>query len=124
METREDKFDFENLVVYERALDYVNFVYQLTNKFPKSETFALADQFKRASTSICLNVAEGSGGSKQEFGQFLKIARRSVRECVSITEIAFIQSFIDPQMKSKSRDYCFQISKMINSLLKSLKRVP
>ncbi len=93
-----------------------------TKYFPKSETFALTDQFKRASTSICLNIAEGSGGSKQEFNQFLKIARRSVRECVAITEIAFTQTFINSQTKNQSRNYCLELSKMINGFMKSLKR--
>ena len=60
----EEKFGFENLKVYQRALKYVDFVYQITKNFPKTETFSLIDQFKRASISICLNIAEGSGGSK------------------------------------------------------------
>ena len=76
----EEKFDFENLEVYQKALEYIDFVYEITEAFPKAEVFSLTDQFKRASTSICLNIAEGSGGSKSEFNQFLKIARRSTRE--------------------------------------------
>jgi four helix bundle protein len=114
------KFDFEGLKVYQRALEYVKFVYKITEKFPGSEAFALTGQFKRASTSICLNIAEGSGGSKQEFKQFLRIARRSVRECVAITEITGMQSFINSQMRERSRDYCQVLSKMLNGLIKSL----
>ena len=68
----EDRFDFENLKVYQKSLAYVDFVYELTKKFPKEEIFSLANQFRRASVSICLNIAEGSGGSKAEFNQFLK----------------------------------------------------
>ncbi len=90
----EDKFDFEKLNVYQRALDYVDFVYRITKKFPKEEMFSLTDQFRRAATSICLNIAEGSGGTKPEFNQYLKISRRSVRECIAITEICFRQSYI------------------------------
>ena len=55
----EERFDFENLRVYQKALEYVDFVYEITKHFPKAEIFSLTDQFKRASASICLNIAEG-----------------------------------------------------------------
>ncbi len=61
----QERFDFENLKVYQRALEYVDFVYSITKSFPKTEMFSLTDQFKRASISICLNIAEGSGGARK-----------------------------------------------------------
>jgi len=120
-EMDEDKFDFENLRVYQKALEYVDFVYEITKDFPKTEVFSLTDQFKRASTSICLNIAEGSGGSKGEFNQFLKIARRSIRECVAITDISCRQKFIGDKVRQQSRIFCSDLSKMVNGLIKSLK---
>ena len=87
-----EKFDFENLKVYQKALEYVDLIYKMTKSFPKAEVFSLTDQFKRASISICLNIVEGTGGSKVEFNRFLKIARRSIRECVAITEISYRQT--------------------------------
>jgi four helix bundle protein len=118
----EERFDFENLKVYQKALEYVDFVYENTKHFPKTEIFSLIDQFKRASISICLNIAEGSGGSKVEFNRFLKIARRSIRECVAITEISCRQKFIGDKVKQQSRSLCSELSRMINGLIKSLKR--
>jgi four helix bundle protein len=112
-------FDFENLKVYRRALEYVDFVYRVTKAFPKEELFSLTDQFKRAVTSICLNIAEGSGGTKAEFNQYLKIARRSTRECVSISEISYRQSYFDEETKNQSRMFCTEISKMLSGLMKS-----
>src|SRR4030067_3038722 len=116
----EEKFDFENLKVYQKALEYVDFVYKITKNFPKTEVFSLIDQFKRASISICLNIAEGSGGSKTEFNQFLKIARRSVRECVAISEISYRQNFISSETKQQSRRFCSELSRMITGLIRSL----
>ncbi|HSR10556.1 MAG TPA: four helix bundle protein, partial [Thermodesulfobacteriota bacterium] len=84
MESLEERFDFENLKLYQKALEYVDFIYKAALLFPRSEIFSLVDQLKRAGISICLNTAEGSGGSKLEFHRFLKIARRSIRECVAI----------------------------------------
>ncbi len=119
----EERFDFENLKVYQKALKYVDFVYEITKDFPKAEIFSLADQFKRASISICLNTAEGSGGSKIEFNRFLKVARRSIRECVAVTEISFRQKFIGEKSKQRSRGFCLELSKMIHGLIRSLKKV-
>ncbi|NWG04040.1 MAG: four helix bundle protein [Syntrophaceae bacterium] len=115
-------FDFENSKVYQKALEYLDLVYKMTKKFPKAELFSLTDQFKRASISICLNIAEGSGGSKVEFNRFLKIARRSIRECVAITEISHRQEFIGNDLKEQSRSSRSELSKMITGLIKSLKR--
>ena len=117
----DEKFDFENLQVYQKTLNYVDFVYSISKKFPKTEAFSLSDQFRRAAVSICLNVSEGSGGSKPEFKRFLNIARRSVRECLAITEISFRQHFIDNEAKRQSRAFCLELSKMISGLIKSLK---
>jgi len=117
-----EKFDFENLKVYQKGLEYVDLVYKVTRDFPKIEVLSLTDQFKRASISICLNIAEGSGGSKVEFNRFLKIARRSVRECIAITEISYRQNFISIEMKQRSRSYCSELSRMITGLMKSLKK--
>jgi four helix bundle protein len=96
-------------------------LHEITKDFPKTEMFSLTDQFKRASISICLNIVEGSGGSKTEFSRFLRIARRSVRECVSIAEISYRQKFIDYKFKQRSRRFCVELSKMVNGLMKSLK---
>ena len=117
----EDKFDFENLKVYQKSLEYIDFVYEITKDFPKDEIFSLTNQFRRASVSICLNIAEGSGGSKAEFNQFLKISRRSVRESVAVTEISFRRNFISTECKKRSREFCGELSRMLSGLMKSLK---
>jgi four helix bundle protein len=118
----EEKFSFEDLKVYRKALEYVDFVYSITKGFPKVEAFSLTDQFRRAAVSICLNIAEGTGGSKAEFNQFLKISRRSVRECLAITEIASRQHFINSQNRETSRNWCAELSKMLSGLMNSLKK--
>jgi four helix bundle protein len=116
----DDAFDFEKLVVYQKALKYVAYVYSITKVYPKEEQYSLVDQFRRAATSICLNTAEGSGGTKLEFKQFLKIARRSIRECVAITDISFQQGYIDVVIRKQVRASCLELSRMISGLLHSL----
>jgi four helix bundle protein len=71
-------FKFENLKVWEKAVDLSGNVSELTEGFPKKEMFVLTSQMQRAADSIALNIAEGSTGqSNPEFKRFLGIAVRS-----------------------------------------------
>ncbi|MDX9786303.1 MAG: four helix bundle protein [Desulfobacterales bacterium] len=52
---------FEDLVVWQKAHQFVLAVYRLTRSFPKSETYGLSSRFRRAAVSITANIAEGFG---------------------------------------------------------------
>lgn len=84
-----NKFGFENLEVYKKAVELVVTVYTLTSKWPKEERFSLIDQFRRASASIALNIAEGTSGTKKEFKVYINRARGSCFECVAILDISY-----------------------------------
>lgn len=60
------KFDFEKLEVYQRALNFVNKVFETTGVFSNRFQFSIGDQFRRASLSIINNIAEGSGKQSHE----------------------------------------------------------
>lgn len=114
------KFDFEKLDVYKKAIDFANKIYIITKKFPKEELFGLTNQLRRASVSIALNIAEGSGSSKKEFKHFLVMAKASVQECVAILEICYLQKYIEQQDKEEFYSKCIELAKMISGLIKSL----
>jgi len=116
----EYSFEFEKLQVYQKALDYIDFVYEITENFPQTEKFGLAANFRRAAQSIALNIGEGSGGSKKEFRQFLVISRRSVRECIVCTTISRRRGFIPETKENESRRRCIELSKMLSGLMNSL----
>ena len=61
------RFKFEELTVYQKALDFVDDIYAVTKEFPKEELYALSSQYKRASVSITLNIAEGAGDTDTQF---------------------------------------------------------
>lgn len=113
-------FEFEKLQVYQKALDYIDFVCQISKKFPDSERFGFTDNFRRAAQSIALNIGEGSGGTKPEFKMFLRIARRSVRECVVGTTISKRRNYINSDEEKESRNRCIELSKMLSGLINSL----
>ncbi|MFH1908689.1 MAG: four helix bundle protein [Chloroflexota bacterium] len=81
-------FKFENLEVWQLALNYIDLIYELADKLPKSEDFNIKSQVTRAATSIALNIAEGSTGqSDAEQKRFLGMAIRSLIETVACQRI-------------------------------------
>ncbi|WP_308993170.1 four helix bundle protein [Mariniflexile litorale] len=115
------KFKFEDLQVYQKALDFVDSSYKITKKFPDFERYALTSQFTRATLSIPLNIAEGSGDTNSQFNRFLQIAISSVKECVACITIAKRQNYISVEQEKKLREKLEELSKMIISLQKHLK---
>ncbi len=113
--------DFRKLKVYSKSLEFASAAYDLCKKFPKEEQYALSSQFKKAATSICLNIAEGSGRhSKKDFGQFLRIALGSALECSSLLDIALKLLFISKPEHDNLVNDCNEIGKMLNGLIASL----
>ena len=118
----EVSFKFEELQVYQKALDFVDIAYELALLFPKSEIYNLTSQYKRAAVSIALNIAEGAGDTNAQFNRFLQIAIDSVKECVVCSTIAFRQKYITKKQELDNRSRLAELSKMISSLQKYLKK--
>lgn len=79
----------KDLEVWQRSMDLVVSVYELTRLWPKEELFGITSQVRRAAVSIPSNLAEGAGrGSKAEFNRFLTISQGSLAEVETQLEIA------------------------------------
>src|SRR3972149_1951354 len=88
-------YKFQQLTVYQMALDYIDQIYGLTNRLPESERFNLRSQLERAGTSIVLNIAEGSTGQTDaEQNRFLGLALRSYMETVACLDIIERRSYL------------------------------
>jgi len=88
-------YKFQQLKVYQLALDYVDKVYVLSRGLPVMERFNLQNQLERAATSIVLNIAEGSTGqSDAEQKRFLGLALRSYLETVACFDIIERQDYL------------------------------
>lgn len=116
----EENFSFENLRVYQKALIFINFVYDITSEFPKVENYIIIDQFRRAAISVCLNISEGYGTSKLQFKRYLKISKGSVRECIALATLSRLRRYIDTDQEGVLRNYCIELSKMLSGLINSL----
>jgi len=102
-------FKFEKLEIWQQSLDYAELAYEIADQLPVAERYNLSDQLRRASTSISLNIAEGSTGqTDKEQSRFLGIALRSLIETVACIHLI------------KKRNYCKteEARKRLNNLYK------
>jgi four helix bundle protein len=77
-------FKFEKLIIWQRAMDFGDEIYKISQSFPKSEVFNLTSQINRAVDSIALNISEGSiEQSNPEFKKSLGYSIRSLAEVVT-----------------------------------------
>ena len=81
-------YKFQKLETYQLALDYLDLLYELTARSPRSEEYNLRSQMSRAGTSTVLNIAEGSTGQTDpEQSRFLGMALRSLIETVACQDV-------------------------------------
>jgi four helix bundle protein len=89
-------YKFEDLEVWQKALDYADKIYDIAEDLPKHERYNLGDQMTRAANSIALNIAEGSTGlSDTEQDRFLRIAVRSLLETVACLHLVKRREYLD-----------------------------
>jgi len=114
------RFNFENLDVYQEAVEFAVRIYVITKNFPREEWFGIVSQLRRASISIPSNIAEGSSRTKKQFVHFLNIALGSVYECVPLLEISRKRGFIDQASFNALYADLHKISAKVSALKKSL----
>ena len=111
---------YENLKVWQLAIDLVTNVYLQVKLLPKEETYALSDQIRRSAVSVPSNIAEGSSrNSKKEYIQFLYIALGSICELETQLLIAKNVGYFSSIEELKAQ--ILVIKKMLNSLISSLR---
>lgn len=114
-------FKFEDLQVYQKAIDFGEFVNQQIEQFPKHEIYKLSSQFIRAADSIAFNIAEGSGSTDVNFNRYLKMAWDSSHECVAASTKARLRGYISFKEDEENRKRLTELGKMISSLRRHLK---
>src|SRR3974377_1805042 len=89
---------FQDLLVWQKAHAFVLEAYRLTATFPKSETYGLALQLRRAAVSIPANIAEGfRRRGKADKARFLNMAEGSLEECRYFLILTGTLGYGDPQ---------------------------
>src|SRR2546426_8211174 len=96
---------FEDLIVWQKAIEFVKQVYIVTNEGELKRDFGLRDQMRRAAVSIPTNIAEGfERASRREYLMFLIIAKGSAGEVRSLLRVALEVGYIDRGPYEELRD--------------------
>ena len=108
---------YRELAVWQKAVRLVKLVYAQVKRFPVEEKFALADQVRRAVTSIPSNIAEGNGRlSNKDYAHFLAIARGSLYETINHLDVAESLGYISHSTEIES--LAIELRKMLFSMIK------
>lgn len=111
----------EELEVFKKSHKLTLDIYKITENFSKAEKFGLIPQMRRASSSICTNLLEGSHRlSKKEFRQFVGIAKGSASELKYYILLSKDLGYLTERKYPDLQDEIEQFSKILNGLVKSL----
>lgn len=115
-------FRFEKLAVWQRAVEYADLIYGLTQDFPTEERFGLTSQLRRSAVSISSNIAEGtSRSSGTDLARFVEIAYGSLLESISELEIAKRQGLLSVELFEQMYNHAEDLAKMLSGFRQRLK---
>lgn len=111
-------FDFEKLIAYQKARDVNKKIQKLLVE--KKVNAFLRDQLYRASVSMVINIAEGTGKlSKNDRKNFYVISRGSVFECASLLETLYDESVINSKELDSLKVDLEEVSRLLSGLINS-----
>ena len=115
---------FEDMTVWQKSIELVQEIYQLVKLLPKTETYALSDQMRRAAVSIPSNIAEGQQRNGiNEYIHFLAIAKGSTGELYTQLVICSRLGYLSKEQTVSAMDLTKQINKMLHVLIIKLKNI-
>ncbi len=117
-----NKFKFEKLLIWQKAMDFGEIINQLALGFPDREKFNLASQISRASDSIALNISEGSiGQSNPEQKKFIGYSIRSLAEVITCLFKAKRRNYIKEEKFTELYNEAYHLMNMMSAFRKNIK---
>ena len=115
-------FRFEDLRIYDKSMNYIDWVLNTTKQSPEHKIQVIIDKFNSSAQEIAFNIAEGSARNKSQFVYYLKMAKSAVRECVVITSVLEKHGVISDTQVEESRNELMEMTKMLGALIGSLQK--
>lgn len=113
--------NYRELVVWQEGIQLAKVVYKLTEKFPRQETYALADQIRRAVVSVPSNIAEGQARKAPgDFRRFLHISLGSLAEVDTQLILAQEFGYLNKEDLNPIDDQIQSLRKKLYALINSL----
>jgi four helix bundle protein len=114
---------YRDLIAWQKAMDFVVMIYEITVQFPRDELYGLTCQLRRSAVSIPSNIAEGHGRqSTREFVHFLSVAYGSLNEAQTQVMLAQRLGFLKADQSAKVLQLSYEVARPINGLSQSLTR--
>ena len=105
---------YENTIIYARTTELLKLCHASLSAFPPGYAF-LADQLRRASSSILLNFSEGYGkSSKRDARRYFAIARGSANEVAAILDVARTFGIVEPEPHAEGKELCDHLARMLS----------
>jgi len=115
---RQPAKDFQDLIVWQKAHQFVLLVYRYSESFPKNELYGLTSQARRAAISIPANIAEGfKKKTKPDKVKYLNIAQGSLEECRYYLILAKDLNYGDTSQLTTQLE---EVSKLLEAYLSSI----
>ena len=116
MTTPDFEFSHERLDVYRTSIEFLALAFQLTAGLPRGHA-AIADQLRRASQSIPLNIAEGCGRPRgPDAARHHGIARGSALECAAALDVLRVLNAVKPERLDAARGCLVRIVRMLSKM--------
>jgi four helix bundle protein len=108
--------DYERLDAYQCALQFAARAFGILQALPRGHS-ELADQLKRATISVPLNIAEGAGKtSERERARYHAIARGSAMECAAVIDLLKLQQLVEPQQAAEAKALSVRLVAMLSKM--------
>ena len=112
-----------DLVLWQKAMDFTVAVYTSSQRFPRSEAYGLTKQIRSAAVSISSNIAEGYEQlTTGNYIRFLGIAKGSLGEVETQIYLARRLNYLDLQSTERLFEQSTEIGRLLNGLLRSLRK--
>jgi four helix bundle protein len=112
---------YRDLIAWQKAMDLVTAIYQISSAFPKEELYGLTSQLRRAAVPVPSNIAEGQGRhGTAEFKHFLRQASGSLMELETQIMIAERLCYVDAEAANQVLRSSAELGRIPNGLISSL----
>jgi four helix bundle protein len=112
---------YQDLVVWQKAMNLVDRVYDATESWPRHEQFDLTSQTRRAVVSVPANIAEGQGRTgPREFLHHLSIAYGSLNEVETLLQVGQRRRYLSPTALDSILPLCDDVGRLTLALMTKL----